>query len=87
MKIRSVGAELFHLDGRTDITKLIVAFRNFADAPKKGKCKLKINLLPLSICVSLCPLFRLVNFLSEFTKLYEYYAIREYPRTVLSDFL
>jgi hypothetical protein len=34
-KIRLVGAELFHADGRTDITKLIVAFRNFVNAPKK----------------------------------------------------
>jgi hypothetical protein len=34
MKIRSVGAELFHADRRTDMTKLIVAFRNFANAPK-----------------------------------------------------
>ena len=30
MKIRPVGAELFHADGQTDMTKLIVAFRNFA---------------------------------------------------------
>jgi len=28
MKIRPVGAELFHADGQTDMTKLIVAFRN-----------------------------------------------------------
>jgi hypothetical protein len=38
MKIRPVGDELFHADrgtnGRTDITKLVVAFRNFANAPK-----------------------------------------------------
>ena len=38
MKIRPVGAELFHMDGRTDretgMTKLIVAFRNFVKAPK-----------------------------------------------------
>jgi len=34
MKIRPVGAKLFHADGRTDMTKLIVAFRNFANAPK-----------------------------------------------------
>jgi hypothetical protein len=38
MKIRPVGAELFHADrrtdGRTDMTKLRVAFRNFAYAPK-----------------------------------------------------
>jgi hypothetical protein len=34
MKIRQVGAELFHAhgqtDGQIDMTKLIVAFRNFA---------------------------------------------------------
>ena len=33
-----VGAEMFHADGRTDgptdMTKLTVAFRNFANAPK-----------------------------------------------------
>jgi hypothetical protein len=34
MKIRPVGAELFREDGQTDTTKLIVAFRNFANAPK-----------------------------------------------------
>jgi len=36
MKIRLVGAELFHVDRRTDrdMTKLIAAFRNFANAPK-----------------------------------------------------
>jgi hypothetical protein len=43
MKIRSVGAELFHTgkktDGRTDITKLIVTFRNFAKAHKNMSYK------------------------------------------------
>ena len=35
MKIRRVGAELFHqTDGRTDLTKLIVAFRNFVNEPR-----------------------------------------------------
>jgi hypothetical protein len=38
MKIHPVGAELFHADGwtdgQTDMMKLIVAFRNFANAPK-----------------------------------------------------
>ena len=33
--VRPVGAELFHADGQMDMTKLIVAFRNFANAPKK----------------------------------------------------
>jgi hypothetical protein len=32
-KIRPVGAELFHDDGQTEITKLRDAFRNFANAP------------------------------------------------------
>jgi hypothetical protein len=38
MKIRPVGAELFHVVGQTDIdmTQQIVAFRNFANAPKNG---------------------------------------------------
>jgi hypothetical protein len=36
MKIRSVGAELFHAQGQTDTTKLTVVFRNFANAPKNA---------------------------------------------------
>ena len=47
MEIRPVGAELFQTDRwtvgqkdeRTDMTKLIVAFRNFANAPKKDLYK------------------------------------------------
>jgi len=39
MKIRPVGAELLHADRRsderTDMTKLIVAFCNFANTPIK----------------------------------------------------
>jgi len=35
MNIRPVGVELFHAGGRTDTTKLITAFRNFANAHKK----------------------------------------------------
>ena len=39
IKIRAEGAELFYADrqtyGLTDMTKLIVAFRNFANAPNK----------------------------------------------------
>jgi hypothetical protein len=34
IKIRPVGAELFHADGRTDMTKLMVAFRDFVNASK-----------------------------------------------------
>ena len=40
MKIRSVGAETDgHRHGWTDMTKLKVAFRNFANAPKTIKTK------------------------------------------------
>jgi hypothetical protein len=34
IKIRPVGADLFHAGGRTDMTNLMVAFRNFANSPK-----------------------------------------------------
>jgi hypothetical protein len=34
MQIRPVGAELSHADRRTNMTKLTVAFRNFANGPK-----------------------------------------------------
>jgi len=36
MQIRPVGAELFQADGRTDMTKLTVALRNFANATKNS---------------------------------------------------
>jgi len=47
MKIRPVGDELLHEDGqtsrradrRTDMTKLTVVLRNFANAPKNKKKK------------------------------------------------
>jgi hypothetical protein len=39
MQIRLMGAKLFHADrkthGQTDMTWLIVDFRNFANAPEK----------------------------------------------------
>jgi len=36
MKIRPVGAELFLTDRQTDMTKLIIAFCNFANPSKNG---------------------------------------------------
>ena len=36
MKILPVEAEFFRANGRTDVTKLAVAFRNFANAPKRN---------------------------------------------------
>ena len=39
MAMRSLGSELFHADGQTggrkNLTKLIVAFSNFANVPKR----------------------------------------------------
>ena len=34
MKIRPVGSELFHANGRTDMTKVTEAFCNFTNTPK-----------------------------------------------------
>jgi hypothetical protein len=42
MKIRPVGAELFHADRQTDMTKLIVSLSSFSNAPIK-----KVNGLTL----------------------------------------
>jgi len=36
MKFRTLGAELFRADGRTDVTKLIVAFRKLRTFLKKN---------------------------------------------------
>jgi len=35
MKIRSVGAELLHADGQTDMTELTVVSRKYVDASEK----------------------------------------------------
>ena len=50
IKIRCVGAQLFHADGRTDghITKLVVAFRNFVNAPRTNQLMLSISISSLS---------------------------------------
>ena len=45
VKIRPVGAELFHVDRRTGMAKVTVALRNLANVPKNYKVKcLKENL-------------------------------------------
>ena len=48
INFRPVGAELFHADGRTDMTRPMVTLRNYANAPKTGYCieaERSINLL------------------------------------------
>jgi hypothetical protein len=37
MQLHQMGAELFHADRLTDMSKLIVAFRNFANLSKSGR--------------------------------------------------
>jgi len=55
MKISPVGAELFHVDRQTDMTKLIVTFCDFAEAPK-------------NICVVFSrAVFQFSNFTGPFT--------------------
>jgi hypothetical protein len=45
MKIRPVGAELFHADKGTDgRTKLIVTFRNFANSSPTGRILIQFDI-------------------------------------------
>jgi hypothetical protein len=43
IKILPMGAELFHADGRIDMTRLLVAFRNFANASKRVTVKFTLE--------------------------------------------
>jgi hypothetical protein len=49
MKIRPVGAELFHADGWTDMMKLIVDIRNLGNGSKKGRPYVTTIHVPLSV--------------------------------------
>ena len=65
MKISSVGVELFHTDGRTYITRLIVAFRNISNAPKKNAFTQDLfskEQLYMLGCVPECVFVATVNF-------------------------
>jgi hypothetical protein len=46
MKIRPVGAELFHADRRTDVTKLRVAFHILSNASNEQSLMLK-EIIPI----------------------------------------
>jgi hypothetical protein len=66
MKIHPVGAELFQAVRQTDnMTKLIVAFRNFANAPKNWRHSLSVI---LGKCLSWLDLFILPSW--HFVSLY-----------------
>jgi hypothetical protein len=45
MKIRPVEGEFFHADGQTDMTKLIVDFRNSANAPNNAYNHTRVTLM------------------------------------------
>jgi len=47
MRIRPLGAEMFHAGRQTDTTKLIVAFRNIANAPKSYQKPVKYSRPPV----------------------------------------
>ena len=53
MNIRAVGAELFHADRRTDMTKLVATFRNFTKALKEAT--VEISLLGTTELSTYCP--------------------------------
>ena len=71
MKIRPVGAELFHADrrtdGQTDMTKIIVAFRNFVNAPKEERNRHVKLLCYLYECLCFC-LVSMFELLTIFTR-------------------
>ena len=49
MQIRPAEAELFHAIGQTDMTKLILAFRNFVKTPPPLPPQKKIDELTCSL--------------------------------------
>jgi hypothetical protein len=50
-----VGIEMCHADGQTDMTKLTVAFHNFAKAPEDGKKK------RILMGITMSPLLELIS--------------------------
>jgi len=49
-KIRPMGAELFHAEWQAGITKLTVAFRNFANASKNStRCWYYVQVLSMNL--------------------------------------
>ena len=51
MKIRPMKAQLFHADGRTDMTKRMVACRNFANASKTLVCVHDLMILSVTCTI------------------------------------
>jgi hypothetical protein len=53
MKIRLVGAELFHADGQTDMTTPILAFRSIAKSAPELTKSLSVSCSQVTLHVSL----------------------------------
>jgi len=60
-----MGADFFHADVRTDMTKLIVVFRNVANAPKTSLYMEYLVRVVISIQMRVLPLRLLIKFGSE----------------------
>ena len=65
MEIRSVGAELLHADRQADMTKLIVVFRYFAEAPKNLFLASRIEISRIEIRFLACRARSLITILTE----------------------
>jgi hypothetical protein len=65
MKIRPVGAELFHTDRQADMTELTDAFLKFANAPKH--------------CRDMCNNANQLNGYESFTKITAAEMTKKYP--------
>jgi len=50
MEICPVGAKLFHAEGRLEIPKLLVAFRNFTNARNQGINTVKPGYNDIGLC-------------------------------------
>jgi len=51
MKIRLMGAGLFHADRRTDVTQLVVVFRNFAKARTREATLIEVVLIGVNATI------------------------------------
>jgi len=82
MKICSLGPELFHANGQRDMTKLIVAFRSFANATKKPEP----TFLFLLFVVCLLVVFRFkTKFVIMLCKFNDVISVVEDTGTFISD--
>jgi hypothetical protein len=61
VKIRPVWEALFRVDGQIDVTMLIVAFRNFANAPNKNEHNVT-GRDDTAICASISSTLAISNF-------------------------